>query len=259
MRKRIKSILTAILLLALATCLILVKMNILSLPAVFAEVSTIGLIIAILMVVIIFHSILDFFYPGIFFPLAVLCIIFDDVLGITALTPWIVLIVALLLTIAMEKLFPSHWIKKHFRTDIKDESHHSGHNRNIDIDIETEKNREESYDDKEYIYYSVKMGSGTKYVDSKNLKTADISCDFGELAAYFDKAQAPGGIVNIKAKVAFGELRIFVPRDWDVENKVTVSFGECEDSASNIPGEPGACKCIIEGSVSFGDMQIIKI
>ncbi len=120
MRRRVKNILTAILLLALAACLILWKLNIFNLPGTIAGVGTWGLIISIVMVVIIFHSILDVFYPGIFFPLAVLAIIFDDALGITALTPWIVLIVALLLTIAFEKLLPSHWFKKHvFKETVK--------------------------------------------------------------------------------------------------------------------------------------------
>ena len=113
MRRRVKNILTALLLLALAAALILWKLNIFNLPVTIAGVGTWGLIISVVMVVIIFHSILDVFYPGIFFPLAVLAIIFDDALGITPLTPWIVLIVALLLTIAFEKLLPSHWFKKH--------------------------------------------------------------------------------------------------------------------------------------------------
>ncbi|MCR4617795.1 MAG: cell wall-active antibiotics response protein [Lachnospiraceae bacterium] len=262
MRSRVKNILTALLLLALAACLILWKMEIIVFPFSLAGVSTWGLIVAAIMVVIIFHSIWDFFYPGIFFPLAVLCIIFDDVLGITAITPWIVLIVALLLTIAFEKLFPSHWIKKHFKKNVNkhinsgDNGNNTTFNFNYDSDT---KNKEASYDDSEYVFHSLKMGSASKYISSPNLKKADLSSEFGELSVYFDKAQVPCGEVDIQARVAFGEMNIYIPRSWNVINKVSVSMGDCDDKASSTPGDENGPKCIINGSVSFGDMNIIKV
>ena len=192
-----------------------------------------------------------------------LCIIFDEALGITAITPWIVLIAALLLTIAFEKLFPSHWIKRHFKkgfNEAKENIHRefrdSDHNRtsgNSGIDENAE------YDDSEYIYHSVKMGSGSKYVNSKNLKSADLSIEFGDLSVYLDKAEVPGKEVTINTKVAFGNMDLYIPRDWNITNKVSVSMGECDDHASSIYGEEGGVHCTINGSVAFGELAIHKV
>ena len=257
MRNRVKNILSGVLLIILATCLVLWRLDVFALPDIFEGVKIWEMIIAIIMVVIIFHSILDLAFGGIFFPLAILCIIFAEPLGITAITPWIVLIAALLLTIAFEKLFPSHWIKRHFRKavngDVDVEFHEDRRNRHSGADSNA------SYDNSEYVYHSIKMGSGSKYINSTNLKTANVSCDFGELSVYFDKAEVPGKVVNIEAKVAFGEISLYIPRDWNVTNKVSVSMGDCDDRASSIPGVEDGVQCTINGSVAFGDLQIIKV
>ena len=263
MNNRVKNILSGVLLIALAACLVLWKMDVFALPDIFQGVKIWEMIIAIIMVVIIFHSILDLAFGGIFFPLAILCIIFDEALGITAITPWIVLIAALLLTIAFEKLFPSHWIKRHFKkgfNEAKENIHREfrgdDHNRtsgNSGIDENVE------YDDSEYVYHSVKMGSGSKYVNSKNLKTADLSIEFGDLSVYLDKAEVPGKEVTINTKVAFGNMDLYIPRDWNITNKVSVSMGDCDDHASSIYGEEGGVHCTINGSVAFGELAIHKV
>ncbi len=258
MRRRVKNILTALLLLALAAALILWKLNIFNLPVTIAGVGTWGLIISVVMVVIIFHSILDVFYPGIFFPLAVLAIIFDDALGITALTPWIVLIVALLLTIAFEKLLPSHWFKKHvFKETVK--SKNGDFEKRVDIKLDGNSYSEVGDEESEYVMHSVKMGEGTKYVVSKNLKKAELEVNFGELSVFFDKAEVPTGQVNINAKVAFGEMQLYIPKSWKVINKVSVSMGDCTDRSGGEPTEEDAVVCVIEGSVAFGDLVITKV
>ena len=60
-RKKLKNILSGILLIGLSVCLILWKLNILVLPFELAGVSTWGLILAVVLVVVLFHSLLDFF------------------------------------------------------------------------------------------------------------------------------------------------------------------------------------------------------
>lgn len=259
MRNRVKNILSGVLLIVLAACLVLWRLDVFALPDIFDGVKIWEMIIAIIMVVIIFHSILDLAFGGIFFPLAILCIIFDEPLGITAITPWIVLIAALLLTIAFEKLFPSHWIKRHFRKAV---------NGNVDVEFHNDDRRSHrssgesvnsSSDDSEHVFQSVRFGSGSKYINSKNLKSVSLDCNFGELSAYLDKAEVPERQVEVNAKVAFGEINIYIPRDWKVINKVAVSMGDCDDRASSIPGVEDGVTCTITGSVSFGDLQIVKV
>ncbi|MBO4337384.1 MAG: hypothetical protein J5842_04860 [Lachnospiraceae bacterium] len=100
-----KRIVSGTLYIALAVILILWKLNIIALPAAFGDISRTSLFIAFIMLVIIVHSIVEMKFGGIFIPIAVLCIIFDSQLGITAITPWPVLIAAFLLTAAFNRIF----------------------------------------------------------------------------------------------------------------------------------------------------------
>lgn len=241
MSKRGRNIAFALMLIVMAVCLVLWKLELFNLPLVFAGVSTWGLIIAAFMVWIIIHSIVDLSFGGVFLPLAVICIIFDEPLGIEAITPWIVLIVAVMLTVAFNMIFP----KRH--------RHHHG----FDIGANfTDSGSEES---NEYVMHSMKFGSATKYVRSTNLKQADLTSQFGELAVFFDGAQVPEGKVVINCSTSFGEMDLYIPAGWRIENKVRVSLGDCTDRGTNVIPSEDAVLCIIQGSVSFGELVINRI
>ena len=233
-----------ILLIVLAVCLILWKLNVFNLPASFAGVATWGLIVSAIMVIIIIHSILDLHFGGIFIPLAVICIIFDKPLGITAITPWVVLIAAVLLTIAFDMLFSKHW-------------RYHRHHRNRDRgDFTTE-----SFSDDENgnISHAMRFGSATKYVRGKNLKSADLTCNFGELSVFFDGAEVPDGEVNLDCRLSFGEMDIYLPKEWYVDNRVSVALGNCDDRCMGTNPAEHDVICRINGSVSFGELKLIRV
>lgn len=255
MNKKTKNIISAILLIALAVCLILWKLNVFNLPLSFAGVGTWGIIISIFMVVIIFHSIIDLSFGGIFLPLAVLAIIFDEPLGITAITPWIVIIAAVLLTIAFEKLFPHHGIH-HVHFDGGRHGHHRHHDDDESVFTDSESNED---DEKGYIYHSMRFGGTTKYIRSKNLAVAELACQFGEMSVFFDGAEVPSGKVNIICHSSFGEMQLFIPKEWHVINKLSVTMGDCEDRTYASNEDPNAVQCVIDGSVTFGDIKITMI
>lgn len=251
MNRRTKNIISAILLIALAVCLILWKLNVFNLPLSFAGVGTWGIIISIFMLVIIFHSVIDLNFGGIFVPLAILAIIFDDPLGITAITPWIVIIAAILLTIAFEKLFPRH--SKHIHVSYNKDGEEGSYNNSFT-------QSDSSIDDENGIVnYSMRFGSSTKYVRCKNLRAADLSNQFGEMSVFFDGAEVPSGRVNIDCHVSFGEMQIFIPKEWNVTNKVTATLGDCDDRGLGVNPAADAVECIIDGSVSFGELKITRI
>ncbi|MBO4807583.1 MAG: hypothetical protein J5537_00970 [Lachnospiraceae bacterium] len=258
MNKRTKNVISAILLIALAVCLILWKLNVFNLPVTFAGVGTWGIIVSIIMLVVIFHSIIDLSFGGIFIPLAVLAIIFDKPLGITAITPWIVIIAAVLLTIAFDKLFPNH--RSHYVHF--DNGHRRGRNDDIvggehnSSFTESESNED---DENGYIYHSMRFGGTTKYVRTKNLAVAELSCQFGEMSVFFDGAEVPSGKVNIICHSSFGEMQLFIPKEWHVINKLSVTLGDCEDRSYVSNDDPNAVQCVIDGSVTFGDLKITMI
>ncbi|MBR6452954.1 MAG: hypothetical protein IKS87_09620 [Lachnospiraceae bacterium] len=242
-----RKITTGLLLAALAVCLILWKLNVFNLPVALAGVSTWGLIVSAIMLVIIIHSLLDLNFAGLFVPLAVIGIVFDEPLGITAITPWTILIAAALLTVAFDMLFSKHKIRRHFAR------HRGGH---FSDRYATEVSDE---DEGGHITHGVRFGSATKYVRNSNLASADLSAQFGQLSVFFDGAQVPSGRVDLDCNVSFGELDVYIPKTWHVENRVGVTLGNCDDRYVN-PG-PGAeiVTCCIDGSVSFGEMKLIRV
>ncbi len=246
MNKRTKNILFALLLIVLAACLVMWKLNVFNLPTAFVGVSTWGLIIAVFMVIIVFFSIVDLFFAGIFFPIAVVCIVFAKPLGIEAITPGIVLIAALLLTIAFEIIFPRHL--RHFKkARLHGSFAASGGPSEV---IDENKNG--------HVIHSVRFGSGTKYVRLQNLASADLATQFGEMSVYFDGAHVPSNKVTINCQVSFGELDLYIPKDWNVLNKASVALGHCDDRNNNSAAAVNAVECVIQGSVSFGELKIIR-
>ncbi len=246
MRNRTKNIIYGILLIALAACLIFWKLNLFNLPVAFAEVSVFGIIIAVIMVIAIVQNIIDLSWGGIFVPLAVIAIIFDKPLGIEAITPWIVLIAAFLLTIAFNMIFPN---KRH------------GWKKN-QSDWAKGKFTETSSEDEngQYIMHSTKFGSSTKYVRSNQLAQADLSSQFGQLSVFFDQAQVPTGNVTINVSASFGEMDLYIPKTWNVHNKVSATFGDCDDKCSQFCEiTENQIQCVINGSVSFGELKLIRI
>ena len=71
------------------------------------DVNVVRLGLAVICVVVFFKSLARLEFGGMLFSLAVLAILFDSQLGITALTPWPVLIAALLGSIGLNMIFGS--------------------------------------------------------------------------------------------------------------------------------------------------------
>ena len=74
----------------------------------FPNVNVFSLLLTVFLVVIIVKSLPRFNFAGILFPIAFICIIYDKQLGITAITPWTVLIAALLGSIGLSMIFHKH-------------------------------------------------------------------------------------------------------------------------------------------------------
>ena len=249
MNRNYRTTITALLLILLAVSLVLWKLNVFNIPLAFAGVSGWGLIVTVVMIIAIVNGIIDKNFGSIFVPLAIIAIVFDDALGITALTPWTVMIVAFLLTVAFGMLFPKHGHYHHH--------HHGRHGRRDNFSNQFSETFEEG--ENGYFMYSMRFGSTTKYIRSQNLQRADLSSSFGEMSVFFDGSVPQDGKVVIDCHVAFGEMDLFIPKDWKIVNKTSVMLGDCQDRASAGDFTDNAPVCEITGNVSFGELQINRV
>jgi predicted membrane protein len=206
----------------------------------FSEVNILMIVGTVVLGAIMIFSAIKLNFFGVLFPLAFLSIIYDELIGITAITPWTVLIAALLGSVGLTLIFRKNICSKKCWNDHDFEQ--------MDyIDVE----------DEGHIRYQTSFGSGTKYINSDEFEQADLYCKFGGMKVYFDKAVLYKGAGIIKVNVSFSGVELYIPKEWTVVNNVKVSMGAVEEKNNS---NADADKTVsLVGEVSFGAVEIIYV
>lgn len=218
------------------------------------KVGVFTLIFTIVCLAVLVASIPNLTFGGILFPLAFIGIMYDKQLGITAITPWTILLAALLGTIGLHLIFDRFRKKGHH--------HWCGHRRkkagnwveNYSKDSIGES--EESVDG-EHIYIHSSFSSVIRYVTSPDFQSADIEASFGAVSVYFDNARIPSGNAVVNVESSFAGVELYVPHTWQVINHVNSSFGAVDEKNKH-SGELTAT-LTLEGSNSFGGITIYYV
>lgn len=200
------------------------------------EVSVLSVLLTVFFVWLFLQGIRKINFWEILFSIAFICILYDDQLGITAITPWTVLGAALLGSIGLSLIFKKKGNHKSFIT--------------INSDSDSD---EESYSGEE-INIENNFGTAIKYVNSDNFCKAKVENNFGALTVYFDNAVIQSGKAKITVENSFGETNLYIPKEWKTENAIGQSFGNvktygtCEGTSSNT--------LKLKGEASFGEIGI---
>ena len=156
-----------------------------------------SLTLTTLLIVIIIKSIKKINFTGIFFPLAFIGIIFSNQLGISSITPWPILTIALFLNIGFNFLFGKH----HFNW-----FHHK--------DKIRFNNSEEINDN--YISISSSFSSSIKYITSDDFLHGNVYCSFSSLKLYFYDAVMKNDNASIDLSISFATVDLYIPKGWNV-------------------------------------------
>lgn len=205
----------------------------------FPNINVISLILTVFLVSLIIKSIIHVSFSGILFPIAFLCIIYDKQLGIMDITPWTVLIAALLGSIGLSMIFDKHGSWLHISHKWNDHDFET-------IDVEDEGN----------VIFKNSFSGSTKYINTDKFEKADLSCSFGEMKVYFDNATMLNDNAIARISVSFGEMQLYIPKEWRVINNLNLSFAEVN---SNNKSEIITNTLTLVGSVSFGELEVIYI
>lgn len=179
----------------------------------------------------------------ILFSVAFICIVYDEPLGITALTPWTVLGSALLGSIGLSLIFHSRKSPWSAKTNWQEDSHFGTSTNEQCVG--------------ERIWCKNNFGAAIRYVNSDNFQNAQVENNFGTLSVYFDNAvvQDASAVVNVENN--FGETNLYIPKEWKVQNNLDRSFGSI-----NVHGGSTATSStvlFINGSANFGAVNIYYI
>lgn len=189
-----------------------------------------------------FQGIVRFETTQILFSVAFLCIVWDDVLHLQAITPWPVLLAATFGSIGCSMIFGGSK-KRHYAN--KFYGKHDMGKETIEQDYGEEVN------------CSVSFGSIAKYIQSENLKSVNISASFGGAAIYFDHATVPSGEVVVDIDTSFSGIELFLPKDWFVTNNVQSTFGGVDIENKNTG--VNAVNVVLIGSCSFAGVTVTYI
>lgn len=181
----------------------------------------------------------------ILFSVAFLCIVWDEVLGIEAITPWPVLLAALFGSIGFSMIFGKSK-KKYY------ENKYEGHNGNKHIHGAENSTVEHDYGDE--VNCQVKFGSIVKYVNSENLQKVNASVSFGSATIYLDNAKVQGNEILVNIDVSFGGVELYVPRDWYITNNMQTSFAGVDEENRN--SGLNLVNVVLIGTANFAGVDI---
>ena len=176
-------------------------------------------------------------FEGVFFPLALLGVIYAKPLGIEALSPWSLLGAALLLTIGWSMLF-----------------HGNGYRRRQKVSVESDESAGEEND---FISCDVAFRSSSKYISSAHFREASFHCTFGNLKAYFQSAKLAQDNARIDVSAQFGSIELYVPRTWQVVSHVHNMLSSIEEK--NKTTEPAEHTVELTGDLAFASVKIYYV
>ncbi len=104
----------------------------------------------------------------------------------------------------------------------------------------------------EYVNASLNMGEASRYIDSKDLKTAHLNCSFGDLSVYFLNGNIENDVtINVNCKL--GNMDLYLPHNWKVVNNINVSLGDVSIS-QNYPDSEYTV--YLNGNVSLANVDV---
>jgi predicted membrane protein len=209
-------------------------------------------IATIFLVAILVANLMHLSIGGTVFPLAFLLMLYSKPLGITSLVPWTILLAAVLLTIGLSLIF--HPYQKPWKYQQIWVNHHRQHVLNRDSNY-TYAEDVQSVDDNE-INIETSMGSGVRYVQSKDLKKVNISNYMGATKIYFDHATITD-VATANVDCHLGGITLYIPRDWDVVTDVSSVLAGIDERGVN--GTKEGPTLYIKGKLYLSGLTIYYI
>lgn len=210
------------------------------------EVGVITIILTGVCIAAFVHGIAHAGFGEMLFSLAFTAILYDEQLGITAITPWTVLLAALLGTIGLNLIFGK--MKKKYRKK-KDVEWYGKRSYTIEggaVDL--------GNDDGENIEIDSCFGSAIRYVSSEDFRCARIDARFSGVTVYFDNAKVPNGNATIDINASFSGTELYVPGNWQIINHLDSTFGGLEEKNKKM-GETSVV-LTLEGKVIFAGVTV---
>ena len=188
---------------------------------------------------------------GAIFSIAFLVIVYAKPLHISALSPWTILLVAILVSAGISLIFRNSFKPTIIINGKKVNANWSDLiNKNFKADNVITDN---SFGvDSDNVVISGKMTEASRYIHSQNLKTVTIDSSMGDVSVYLDDAKAAGDEVIMNINTSMCDVDVYIPSDWQVENNMQNSLRDVDIDHSKGTGT----KLILQGRNTMGDLTV---
>lgn len=208
----------------------------------FSEINMTRLLLSLLLLYCIAKNVRCLNFYGILIPAALICILYDDLLHITMITPFPLLAASVFASIGLTFLFPGH---PPFPSDYSFDPNDRGSEKDRCGDSE--------------VSCSVSFAGTSKYIETNDFRRAYLKCMFGSLKAFFDHARIAENSAEIYVENSFGETALFLPKEWNVTVDIVTTFGDVEEIHKAVVTYTDAPSVTVRGRVNFGDCKIYYI
>ncbi|MEQ8199585.1 MAG: hypothetical protein ABRQ27_16550 [Clostridiaceae bacterium] len=205
----------------------------------FGQVGLLSILATVLLVAIFIQSSIKLNYFGTFVPLAFLYMIYREPLDLVYISPWLLVFAAVLAGTGFSILFGRHSRNKIYSHGCKDRF----------------KQTSGSIDDNNPIV-KVSFGESSKYLHGDSLKSGQFIVSFGSLKVFFDQAQLSPEGAEIFIDCSLGEIKLYIPRHWQVIDNVHTSLGEVVNESRFVKPDENSPRLIINGNVMLGSAEI---
>lgn len=204
----------------------------------FTQVGFWPILATVALVAVFIQSLIHLNYFGVFLSVALAYMLYQHPLALYIISPWLLLLAAVLLSIGFHIIFPKHPNKHRCKRLEGDEY----------------KTVEDIDDNNPYV--RVSFGSSSKYLHGDSLKTGQLFCNFGALEVYFDQVTLDREGAEIFIDCSCGTVTLFIPRTWRVIDKMHASLGSVKNESRRAnPGDDVPVLTLV-GNVSLGAVEI---
>lgn len=204
------------------------------------DVNIVRLAVAVVCAVVFVRSLVRIEFGGMLFSLAILAILFSREWNLTVITPWPVLVAALLGTIGLDMIFGNQARK--FRRGKRDAV----------LDGSGE------FISGDEIVVRCLFNGTKKSISSDDFTKAKLFCKFGGMEVSFDDAVIQHGTAYVELDVNFGGVELYVPQSWQIDNHMDCMFGSVDEHRRSRDAGEGPT-LVLNGNVRFGGVDIYRI
>ena len=239
------------------------------------------LILSFLLLWIFLASIIKLEFFGIFVSLGLGIILYREQLGLQSINSWAIIVAAILLGIGFSIIFKKkriHYYKfeeynnysknngpkfKEKRNEARNKSRASnqqftgGYYGYTDNHSDKEDYSDEPIEDN-IVTYRSRFSNTTRFIKSKKLEKAFFDNEFGSLTIYLDQVDLSENGAKIEVYCRFGNIRLFIPHHFYVENLITNDFGNVTMPYNTVESKENNT-IILKGNVTLGDIKIVRI